>query len=75
MKNLMLKVSNNDIEFTESWGTRYFSYMWALSMPLIYLLLLNVFSWFGFGIRTVKTSVITKNSVLLRSFSCHKNLS
>lgn len=66
MKNLMLKVSNNDIEFRESWGTRYFFFG---SFLATYLLLLNVFSWFGFGMRAVKTSVIPKSSVLLRSLS------
>ena len=66
MKNLMLKVSNNDIEFGKAGAlvTLYVGSFLATNVPL-----LNVFSWFSFGIRTTRTSVIPKNSVLLKSLS------
>ena len=66
MKNLMLKVSNNDIEFGKAGALVTLD---VGSFLATNVLLLNVFSWFSFGIRTTRTSVIPKNSVLLKSLS------
>ena len=66
MKNQMLKVSNNDIEFGKA-GALVILYVGSFLGT--YFLLLNVFSWFSFGIRTTRTSVIPRNSVLLKSLS------
>ena len=66
MKNLMLKVSNNDIEFGKAVALVIF---YVGSFLATNFLLLNVFSRFSFGIRTTRTSVIPRNSVVLKSLS------
>ena len=66
MKNLMLKVSNNDIEFGKV-GALVILYVG--SFLATNFLLLNVFSRFSFGIWTTRMSVIPRNSVLLKSLS------